>query len=417
MSVENNLILVTNDNNITDMLKPKLVLLREVDDILTTTYSEAIEKINDVIPEAVLIYCAEEKDECLKLVRLLKSSQNLHDISILLILNKYNQDFVLNAYEENISDYMTIDADDAEILIRTIWCLKKNITNKTLQKQNKLLEELQVKDKNTGFYTEKNSEKIFNNEVQNFKDIKTGAIMMLVSPSEESKTKLSILQLAKAIKTSIRNSDVVIHSTANRFYILLEETQLKGAFCVWEKIKRAVGEQYTINAGISPIENKSFDQLKKELLNALVEAKSTNQEVVIVSERESSSSGDWLEKINSSQKNFKLFKQAFNKKLEKVITPVFFQMQKLYEDKLFQAQIEQYSNSTISNFILRTKNCVSELKITYPGFSKINIDIIHQGLDSPENRRISLDLTELSESTLTKILEDFIKEFKVCHNS
>ena len=54
----------------------------------------------------------------------------------------------------------------------------------------------------------------------------------------------------------------------------------------------------------------------------------------------------------------------------------------------------------------------SELKITYPGFSKINIDIIHQGLDSPENKRISLDLTELDESKLTKIVEDFIKEFK-----
>ena len=54
----------------------------------------------------------------------------------------------------------------------------------------------------------------------------------------------------------------------------------------------------------------------------------------------------------------------------------------------------------------------STLKITYPGFSKINIDIIHQGLDSPENRRIGLDLTELTDVKLTSIIDEFIKEFK-----
>ena len=124
------------------------------------------------------------------------------------------------------------------------------------------------------------------------------------------------------------------------------------------------------------------------------------------------SSEDWLDKINSSQKNFKLFKQAFNKKLDKVITPVFFQMQKLYEEKLFKTQIEQYSNSSLSSFSLKKPNNESELKITYPGFSKINIDIVHQGLDSPENKHLSLDLSELDEAKLTKILENFIQDFK-----
>ena len=116
--------------------------------------------------------------------------------------------------------------------------------------------------------------------------------------------------------------------------------------------------------------------------------------------------------MNTTQKNFKLFKQAFNKKLEKVITPVFFQMQKMYEEKLFKTKIDQYSNDTLSQFSLKTLDREGELKITYPGFSKINIDVIHKGLDSPENKRIRLDLTELDEERLTKILEDFILDFK-----
>lgn len=412
MSGENNIILITNDNNVSETLKPKLVLLREVDDILTTNYAEAVEKVSSSLPEVVLLYCNKEKEECLKLIKKIRSDEKIKNISILLILEKYDQDFLLSAYDETITDYLTIDADDAEILIRTIWCLKEYSNKITLVKHNNLLENLDIVNKDTSFYTEKYSEKIFENEFANLVEYKTDGILMLVSPSEESKTKLNQLQLAKAIKASTRTSDVIVHTTLNRFYVLLVGTQLKGAFTVWEKIKRAVGNQYILNAGISPVEEKGFEQLKKELLNSLVEAKSLNQDLVIVSNEQKSSSAEWLDKMNSSQKNFKLFKQAFNKKLEKVITPVFFQLQKLYEEKLFQTQIEQYSNSTLSAFILKGSDKMSELKITYPGFSKINIDIIHEGLDSPENKRIGLDLTELDETRLTQILEDFIQEFK-----
>lgn len=418
MPTDNNIILVTNEDRIKDLLQPKLVLLREVDDILVTDYTASIEKIKDITPEAVLIYCSQEKDECLEIIRRIKADEKTKNISVLLILDKYSQDFVLSAYDENISDFLTIDADDAEILMRTIWCLKKNAQLIKTQKQYNLLEKLEVIDRITGFYTEKYCDKIFENEFSDLKENNAEGILMLISASEESKTKLNPANLAKAIKTSTRNSDVIVHASSNRFYVLLGETQLKGAFCVWEKIKRTLGEQFTINAGISSIEEKSFEQIKDDLLNAIIESNSTKQDLIIVNQKEENdSSEDWLEKINSTQKNFKLFKQAFNKKLDKVITPVFFQVQKLYEEKLFETQIEQYSNSTLSAFILKKADKISELKITYPGFSKINIDIIHQGLDSPENKRISLDLTELDETRLMQVLEEFIEEFKTSNES
>lgn len=412
MSVESNIILITNDEDVVQVLKPKLVLLREIDNILPATYTEAINKINETLPEIVLLYCAEnEREECLELIKQIKSNEEIKGISILLIVDKYNQDFVLSAFDENISDYLKIDTDDVELLMRTIWCIKKSLLINTIKKQNTLLQDLAVIDKNTGFYNNEHCDKIFENEFKNLKKYALEGVLMLVSASEECKTKLSPFQLAKAIRNSTRESDILVNGTANRFYVLLRETNLKGAFCVWDKIKRNVGETYTLNAGISIIGEKAFETLKTELLNALVEANSTKQEVIIVSEEESSSD-NWLDKINSSQKNFKLFKQAFSKKLEKVITPVFFQVQKVYEEKLFEVAIEQYSNATLSSFLLKKNDKVSELRITYPGFSKINIDIIHQGLDSPENKRISLDLTELDEAKLTQILEEFIEEYK-----
>ncbi|MFA7658692.1 MAG: hypothetical protein WCY19_04600 [Candidatus Gastranaerophilaceae bacterium] len=412
MSTESNIILITNDNDVVNILKSKLVLLREIDNILTTSYSDSIKKIKDIAPEIILVHCHENKGECLELIREIKADEEIKNISVLLIADDYDQDFILSAYDENIADYVTLKADDAEILMRTIWCLKKNMLVTTVKKQNSLLKELGVIDKNTGFYTNEYCEKIFENEFKNLKKLKADGILMLVSASEESKTKLNPLHLADAIKNSIRNSDMVVHGSANRFYILLSDIYLKGAFCVWEKIKQIIGGDYTLNAGVSIVGEKKFQELKAELLNALIEAESTKVDLVIVNEEEKKSSDDWLDKISSTQKNFKLFKQAFNKKLDKVITPVFFQMQKLYEEKLFKTKIEQSSNQNLSSFTLKKDGRLSELKITYPGFSKINIDIIHQGLDSPENKRISLDLTDLDEKRLIKILEDFILEFK-----
>ena len=412
MSLDNSIILVTNNEEITELLRPKLVLLREVDNTLTVKYTEAFEKIKEVLPEVVLIYCDREKEDCLSIIRKIKTDEKTKTISVLLLIEKYNQDFILNAYDENISDFLTTSADDAEILIRVIWCFKKTFQLKTIKKQNRLFEELEIRDKITGFYTNKYCREIFSNEIKSLKEMNTESILMLVGPNEQDKPKFDSMQMVSAIKKSIRNTDTVVHGVGEKFFILLSETQLKGAFKVWDKIKQSFGDEVSIVASLTGVEEKPFEEMEKELLNAFIEAESTGQDLIIVSEEETSSADDWLGKMGSVQKNFKLFKQAFNKKLEKVITPVFFQMQKLYEEKLFETQIEQYSNETLSEFILRRSDMVSELKITYPGFSKINIDIIHQGLDSPENRRISLDLAELSDSSLTQIVEDFIAEFK-----
>lgn len=409
--MSSNIVLITNNEEIEEIIKPKLLLLREVDNILKATYKDAVAKIKKNCPDIVLIYCDdEERSDCLQLIESIKSDNDTSETIVLLVVNDYDEDFILSAYDENIADYFTLKTADSEILMRTVFGLKQNLLIKALERQNYLMKELGIINKTTNAFTNDYCDKVFKYEFDNHKSF--DGILMLISASEESKTKLSPLHLANVIKESIRTSDLLTHSSANRFYVYLPKTELKGAFCVWDKIKKTVGSAYTINAALSSVKGKTFDELKNKLLNALIEAIATKQDSIIVTEETKYDSSAWLEEVNSSQKNFKLFKQTFTKKLDKVITPVFFQMQNLYEEKLFQTKIEQYSNESLSTFTLKKGALQSELKITYPGFSKINIDINHLGLDSPENSRISLNLTELDESKLTQILEDFIQEFK-----
>ena len=164
MSAESNIILVTNHESVTNVLKKKLILLREIDNILTTSYADSIQNIKKVIPDIVLIYCSENKQECLDLIKIIKSDEEIKNISILLVVDDYEQDFILSAYDENIADYTTLKADDAEILMRTIWCLKKNMLVTTIAKQSRLLEKLGVIDSATGFYSSEYSDRIFENE-------------------------------------------------------------------------------------------------------------------------------------------------------------------------------------------------------------------------------------------------------------
>lgn len=409
MNSKNNIVFISDDLSVSQNLTPKLILLREVDSITESNFEQAVEKISTVLPEAIFIY-AQDEEKTVNLIHEIRLLSDTKKTPMLLVLKDYNQNLLLNAYEEGINDYLYSNSDDAEILIKTIWALKRQETFSETETYKKLLSQLKVLDTDTGFYGDKFYKQVFENEFDKIHQKNIEAMFLAIAPSEVSQTEIKYTELAKAIRRSVRNSDVVATVNKNKIYILLFKTDLKGAFIVWDRIKSALGEDYGVGAGVAAIEDKSFEKVEGEVINALCEAVSTKNDLIVVEKTEPQD--NWIDKINSNQKNFKLFKQAFTKKLEKVITPVFFQVQKSWEEKLFETVVDQYSNASQSIFSLSNDNAQSELKITYPGFSKLNVDIVHKGLDSPENRRISIDLTEVDEKTLTKLLEDFIEEFK-----
>ena len=121
---------------------------------------------------------------------------------------------------------------------------------------------------------------------------------------------------------------------------------------------------------------------------------------------------NWLDNEKYGQKNFKFFQAAFLKKLENVIAPTFYQVQQVWEERLFNTTIEQSCDENQSLFVLKTQGHESTLKITYPGFAKINIDVFHNFVGLLPKERISLDLNELDETKLGEILVNFIKEYQ-----
>ena len=403
--IDDNILLVTDDENVAENVLSKLVLLRESDSIAVCDYKMAKKMLENPTVSIVLVHALKDNEKTLSFLNSIISSE----YEIILLVNDYEQDFILAAYDLGVSDYYSIKSDSYEMLIRTVNCFKSRSLKVRFARNFALLKQLGVVDDETGFYKYKYSRELLAEFIKD-KRIQNGMFIVLIL-DESCKTRFSADKLSKAIKKSVRCDDIVSVVKGGKFYIILPNVDKLGAFAVVNKVQDVLGEKLIVRAGVCKIGNKSFDRLEKEAFAALSEACQTNETSVFL-EDHVKTLDEWLEDDEKDEKNFKLFKNAYNNKLDRVIAPVFFRLQKAYEEKLFHTKIDQYSDELQSVFQLKHDDRESRLKITYPGFAKIMIYITHEGLDTPENKEISLNLNEVTQKEIAKIVEDFIKDFK-----
>ena len=111
-------------------------------------------------------------------------------------------------------------------------------------------------------------------------------------------------------------------------------------------------------------------------------------------------------------KKFKDFKEEFFKNFEKIVAPVFYQIQTKYNEEIPNAQINFDISESESKFVVIQDNFESELCITYPTYLSLIIDIKHmQENEQPVIRRLTFDFEDFSEEKLSSITIDMINEF------
>lgn len=407
MNDKNSILLISDDDDLSKVIESKLIFLRANDSIVLSGYKDAISNLKYVNSDIVLIHENNSQQVTLDLI---KKIRELKNVCIILLVNNYDKDMILACYDAGIDDFTFSTAADFELVIRTVNNIKHNSVKLQAMRNQKLLEQLNVIDELTGLYNYNYSKQVVENYIDD--NLLDDGVFLVVSPSENSKVKFSIEKMAHAILSSIRVDDTATLGKGAKFYIFLPKTSVNGAIVVLNKIKENYGDNFEICAGISSISHKSFDEMEHDALHALSDAVATNAEYILAEEKEVDTLDDWLVTDDEEPKNYKIFRQIFNKKMEKVIAPVFFRLQKTWEEKLFDTQIYQFTDSEQCVFHLKNKKQDSMLRIVYPGFAKIVIYITHEGLDSPENKEIQLSLTKISQKELITIVEDFIKDFK-----
>lgn len=405
MNSKNSILLISDDVDLAKVLESKLIFLRSNDSIVLTDFKSAFSELQFCAANIVLVHENDSKKQTLDLIKKLRENKSL---SVILLVNSYDKEFILAAYDSGIDDFALASADDYELVIRIVNNIKHNSIRLCAFRNLKILEQMNIVDELTGLYNYNFAKNVIENIID--ENLLDDGSFMILAPSEGSKTNFSVEKMAKAIFASVRSDDIATLGRGAKFYILLAKTDFNGAITVLNKVNENYGENFKICAGICSIEHKNFDKMEHSALQLLSDAVATNSQYVLEEEKNITLE-DWLDNDNEP-KNYKIFRHIFNKKLEKVIAPVFFRLQKAWEEKLFETEIEQYTDSEQCVFHLKNIKQDSTLRIVYPGFAKIIIYITHDGLDSPENKEIQLPLTKISQKELVSIVEDFIKDFK-----
>ena len=398
--MDGSIILISDDEMFSQAFQKKLVLLRSDDNTVVSDFDNAVNNVKIYRPKLILIH-----DKSDKVIDLIKEFRK--DFSSCIILISDSQKQILDAYDAGADDFISPDAKDFEIVLRIVNNLKHNSVKLSGFRNSRLLEQNSVIDELTGIYKYNFAKQVIENYIDD--NLLDEGIFFAVAPAQKSKPMFSVEAMAEALRTSLRADDIVTFGKGVNFYVLLGGANFNGAVTVFNRIKENYNNE--ICAGFTDISGKSFSKIESEAVKAISEAYSSKVEFCF-SQGKEETLDEWLVDENLHEKNYKIFRQMFNKKLEKVITPVFYRLQKSYEEKLFETEIEQFVSSEQCLFKLINPKQTSSLSILYPGFAKIIINIVHEGLNSPENREIHLPLTKVSQRELVNIIEDFIKDFK-----
>ncbi len=378
-------LVISNDRSTFDFIKQHMVLLRNNDMVYESDYNDAERVIVKNSPELVILHCGYDLHSFSQLLKKIT-------IPVIALFDEMDSEYLLTACDCGVSDFITRKSSSAEILARVMFLLKNKNSKNKLADTLSILQEKGVID-NNGFYT--NPFEIFPYYLNKFE---YGSLLLISGDKE----------LGEALKSQLRENDVIASRSANLYYVFMPYTDIDGAVSVVRKLGGAEIPP-KVRAGIcSHYGKKEFGVLNNILENALSVAVGTNKEYIIIDEN-LAPNANWLEKMNSGKKNFKLFKQEFNKMLELVLTPVFYQMQTKYEASFMNTRIFQRITPEVSVFKIQGEYFDSEFKLKSSGFSAITIDITH----NTDEKRITIDLNDLESKTLEVLLEEFVAEHRV----
>ena len=128
----NNILLVTDYEEVAKSVLEKLILLRESDSISVCNVRSVKKMLENSLYSVVLLHETDDDDYTLKLISTIKEVKN--DTEILLLLNSPNPRLILKAYDSGIFDYFTMESDEYDMLIKTVNCFKirtiKDISNR-----------------------------------------------------------------------------------------------------------------------------------------------------------------------------------------------------------------------------------------------------------------------------------------------
>ena len=392
-------ILITCNDEIKVSVKNNLGLLRSSDSFTVIDFQNAVETLQSIRPDVILLNG--EKDNILRVLDFIKTLPTCDDISILLLLDEPDTEFVLKVFDLGVNDYCLLSEHSSDLVLRIFNAIKRTDALKKIRQLKSQMSIFNIMDKSGTFYTNR---EVVKSEIQ--KISLQNYSYMVIGPDEYGKNLYSESAMSKAIAGSVRATDPVSGLSGGKFSVLLCGG-VEAAINVYQKIK---AEGLSVKAGIAVVTERNFETVEKKAISAFNSALLDNVDYRIYMSEEVTSE-EWCEANEDSEKTFKLFKNAFKQKVNNIISPVFFRIQKAYEEKYADVKISQFADEHESIFRISDNTHESRLTIAAPRYSKVFVAMTHLGLDSPENSNIELPLNKVTIRSISEIVENFIQNF------
>jgi len=402
--MDENVLIISEDKSNLDFLFSKDSVLRRGQSVGIVSLSN----VKRVLSDNVRLVFINEKEyfqnEILKTAEVI--SRNYSDALIVVILSKNDDEFIKKCIKIGVFDFINMASTLSECNIKILNFLKYITLRDKLSVMSLFMSNTSSINPKTGLFTHKSLKDSFDS-IREDPLFKTGAYIVL-SIDSAVKTKVSMNRLGLNLKKYLRQTDVIAQGSG-KYYLLLPKTDLHGAKTVVEKIADFMGDDIKIHAGISLLDICSFDELEKNANDSLKSAILNGE--LYVSLGQNMNIDENLTDLPQKDMHFKLFQKVFNKKLTKIIEPLFFRKEKEFQIKSDGILISQYANKVECVFSVKSGKKQSELVMHYDGFAKFNLKIIHKGLDTCENTQAEVPLNELNEKLLTKYLNLLYSEF------
>lgn len=413
--MKNSIVLITDNEDIAPKIEDKILLLRDNDSFERIPSINCFENIKNIKPVTIFYHLTieqtennDEIDKFLNFIQKLRQTDELKTTSIILLFDQINEEVLSSSFEYGINDFLQTNSTPSEFTIRTIWGLQKQ--EKTAEEKNTkdILSQLKIIDKNNNVYTENYTFTILKKESK-----KNWGTFVTIAPDINIRNQLSPQVLMKSIKKIIRTSDILGYATDFKIYLWFSTTKKENVEKILQKIRENLAPDFSISAGYIETKNIPFDTAEEIANRALTKALLKGNTFIYATEEDKK-----IPKVEERTINFKHHKKNLTKKITSILTPLFYQIQKIQEEKLFETKITQKVTEEESIFRLENTKGKSFVNINYSGFTKINIEIIHNIKEKDlKAEKLFIEAENFSEKKIENILNNFIKEFKTLTNN
>lgn len=257
--------------------------------------------ISKTIQEGILIANANEVDVIMIFdadteIRLLEQERFSSDIPIMAVINLAKKDDI-ESIKEILDDYAFIPYDKEQVYQKIKNLIKiKELRNIIKQKDEELqslykkVEDTSLVDETTGLYNTFYLKHIIAKECvsSNRYGYRISGIVLDIDNQIEDGQKSSVLkEVAKIIKSGIRQDDTLVRLDSGEFYVFLPHTGIKDAVFVANKLKDMIesniiiiGDKISVSAGVTSLDEidrgfRKEDEMIRQTIEALKKAQSS----------------------------------------------------------------------------------------------------------------------------------------------